>query len=268
MQSSTPRPFYKYNSNGNDFILIEGHDFKPRRGWSHWCHRRFGIGADGILFFQESRLADFKMVYLNADGREVGMCGNGARAVARHFFSHMMKDDQKETCFEVGPELYRARLCRDGRIAVSMNEYRGHGAIALEGLNRPREVVEMDYLDTGVPHLVCEWQGSSLEQAPLNEWAPIWRRDARFSEGVNVNFFLRVGEVVHVRTYERGVEAETWACGTGVVAVARHLWKGQKINGNQISFRVRGGRLDVEKDRDALVLIGESECVFQGHFQD
>lgn len=261
MRSKDKFSFYKYDSAGNDFILIEDEPFSPTQGWSRLCHRRFGIGADGVLFFCESKRADFKMVYFNADGAKVAMCGNGARAVAAHYFS---KHPQKmETKFEVGSEIYRSTQ-EGGRYSVEMNEYRDHGLISIDELSLPDFIIRRDYLDTGVPHLVLECN-QAIDAVNLTQLAHPLRHDKRFLEGVNVNiFYMDSSQKVHMRTFERGVEDETFACGTGAIAVARSVWRDRAGMSDKIDIQVLGGKLLARRTGERVELIGPSTCVYLG----
>lgn len=252
--------FFKYCSTGNDFLLIESAPFEYKVGWSELCHRRFGVGADGILFYAPSESVDFEMVYLNSDGGRVGMCGNGARAVAKHFFLQNQGEDT--VSFQVGSEIYHAY--RKGQlIGVSMNELRDYQSIDLADLDPQCEVNDRVYLNTGVPHLLFQTE-KPLHEIDLIRSAKPLRSDSRFAAGVNVSFYRLEGDKISLRTFERGVEEETYACGTGVAAVAQHLWHSGKVEEEQLTFSVKGGALEVVKTKDGLDLLGESKQVYSG----
>jgi diaminopimelate epimerase len=253
--------FFKYTSTGNDFILIEGEPFVPNESWAQLCHRRFGIGADGVLFYSPSSVADFKMTYFNADGAKVEMCGNGARALSAHFFSKNPKRD--EVSFEVGEVIYRSKKVQD-LFSVEMNEYRDHGSIKLDDLILPATTLQRDYLNTGVPHVVIEL-GQDIEQIDLEKLASPIRHDKRFVEGVNVNIFnILAKNEVKMRTWERGVEGETLSCGTGAMAVARSLWKNNPDVSDELEISVSGGKLRALLRENSAELLGPSLCVYRG----
>jgi diaminopimelate epimerase len=255
--------FTKYCSNGNDFVLFDGAPEGDSEMRQRLCDRRFGIGADGILYVLSSEQADFVMKYFNSDGNQVEMCGNGARAVARHFFIN--NPDKTKTSFLVGSDLYSAQINSDGLVGVGMNVFRDYQSIPLDDLELTSEIVDRAYLYTGVPHLVLEYSGK-LELAPLEKIAPPLRYDQRFNAGVNVNLYVFNGSTVHVRTWERGVEAETFACGTGVTAIARHLWESKRWTTPELTIFTRGGKLVAQKTATGLDLYGDSQQVFTGNY--
>jgi diaminopimelate epimerase len=261
LRSNDQFSFYKYNSAGNDFILIEAEPFVPSQGWAYWCHRRFGIGADGILFYCASTRAEFKMVYLNADGAQVSMCGNGARAVAAHYFKK--NPIQSETSFEVGDVIYSSRR-EDQLYSVVMNECKEHGAIPVDDFNLPKNFIHRDYLNTGVPHIVLE-SNEDIEQIDLKQIALPLRHDKRFLQGVNINIYqVLSNKKLKMRTFERGVEDETFACGTGAMAVAQSLWLHRPEISLELEVMVLGGLLRAKKTDQQTELLGPSECVYFG----
>ncbi len=266
MQSriTKPWPFFKYSSLGNDFVLIEGAPFDPSPfTWSGVCHRRFGVGADGVLFLAPSTQYDFKMIYLNADGNEVGMCGNGARALVKHFLS--LNPGKTQAVFETSQAVYRGSLHPSGLIALEMNEKFDQDIFELQDLDLPKEVKSSSYINTGVPHLCLEWSGD-LQTAPLLSFASRLRHHPRFTGGVNINIFSHVeGNTFRMRTFERGVEDETLACGTGAMAVAHHLWKTNSAS--ELILLAPGGELRASKKEGSFELVGGTEQVFSGLFQ-
>lgn len=254
--------FWKYSGAGNDFVLFEAKEraaFTPEL-LAQLCDRRFGVGADGVLFVSTSKQGpvDFVMNYLNADGNEVGMCGNGARACV-HWFTTQYQCT--ETTFETATGArYHGRLLGNGRAEVSMNEFRDYNQIPLQDIFSG----ESAYLDTGVPH--CVFILSEDQDIGDEGWmkmAPQVRNDARFAQGTNVNFVKVLGEkIVSARTYERGVEGETLACGTGAVAIARHLR--QTKGWQKTALYVPGGILEARFEADDCWLAGPIIQVFSG----
>lgn len=203
--------FFKYQGAGNDFIMIDNRN-KGLLGnestlYAQWCHRRFGIGADGLILLQEKPGYDFEMKYYNADGSESTMCGNGGRCVV--LFANHLGIINTDTTFWAIDGPHQARILPNGNISLQMGDV---SAITNDG--------DAFVLNTGSPHYVLQVpevnsinvfeQGKSVRNAP-----------AYAREGINVNF-LEIDDAEHlkVRTYERGVEDETYACGTGVTACA------------------------------------------------
>jgi diaminopimelate epimerase len=260
--------FAKLSATGNDFILFDNRDGllsgDESRFFQHLCQRRTGVGADGVLLIEPSSQADFRMRYFNADGFESEMCGNGARAAARYAALHGIAPPQMR--FVVSDEEYVASV-EGHRVRLRMRpprDFRTNLDIVVEnGL----EVG--GYIDTGVPHFVmfCNDLGSvDVVQVGLN-----YRRHSAFQpRGTNVDFVQVSGsQALRVRTYERGVEAETLACGTGVVAavlVAEQLGRVQL----PVTVDALGGRLEVSRDEDTghPVLAGEVVYVYDGVLGD
>ena len=209
-------PFIKYEGAGNDFVLLEGRHLDPLMDLSSLsaflCDRRKGIGADGLLLLTPSAVADYRMRIFNADGSEPSMCGNGAYCLIHYIdrfispFTTLSLETRHAIlqCRKIGEEI----ALNLGPASVL------HFPIHLEE-NTPCYVV-----NTGVPHAVL-WT-DQLNQIDLENRGRELRFDSRFAPcGVNVNFAkLTQGNVLQMRTYERGVEGETLACGTGAAAVA------------------------------------------------
>ncbi|MBH46735.1 MAG: diaminopimelate epimerase [Halobacteriovorax sp.] len=254
--------FWKYSGAGNDFILFHGAGSctLDNKLIQKLCDRKFGVGADGVLWINtEIKDHDFKMTYFNADGGEVEMCGNGARACVHWYCSRFNK---KDTAFITNhAETYQGKLLADQLASVTMNTYRDADAIKVSDLI---EAKESFYVNTGVPHAV--FMLDDKQDIQSNDWmklAPVARADSRFTKGCNINFAkLMAPASVIVRTYERGVEAETLACGTGAVAVARFL--NQKHGWNKIKIKVAGGDLEATFDESDCWLAGPIVQVFNG----
>ena len=262
--------FWKYQANGNDFVI-----FDDRRGslvkresafFNRICDRKIGVGADGILFLKESLTADYKMVYLNADGNEVSMCGNGARALT-HFVHNIAKlGASSEYTFETQNGVYNSRVSDNGRVYLTMTELYDEGAIEISDLIRDAEYSY--YLNTGVPH--CVFKMAGIDEFPLEKKGSEIRFDQRFEAGVNVNIFevIKVGEnhsELKMRTFERGVEAETLACGTGAMAVALTYLKSEK-KVDEVKIQTPGGTLVISIQGSKREFSGDVRLVFEGHF--
>ena len=212
--------FWKMSGSGNDFIVIDNRrgGVAPAAGAElarRLCQRNFSIGADGLILVERSREADFAWRFFNADGSEAAMCGNGGRCAAR--FAYLKGIAPARMRFMTGAGLIHAEV-KGERVKLQLplpSGYRERVAVAVDGRR-----VDPGFLVVGVPHAVVP--APALEQTPVAEWGRALRHDPAFGPaGANVNFFRVEGpRRLRVRTYERGVEAETMACGTGSVATA------------------------------------------------
>lgn len=253
--------FYKYQATGNDFVVIDNRDRHFPKGDADriagLCHRRFGIGADGLILLEEDPEADFRMVYFNADGHEGSMCGNGGRcAVAFAAFLGLVG----ETCrFVAADGLHRASL-QGGRVSLEMAEVR-------EIHTTPR----YSFLNTGSPHHVQ--QVDDLDDLDVFSEGKRIRYGLYGQEGSNVNFVApRGGDRLRVRTYERGVENETYSCGTGVTASALALYEAGVLTRPVVQVETLGGDLEVRFAQKSpgqfadIWLTGPAELVFKGEW--
>ncbi|PIP90562.1 MAG: diaminopimelate epimerase [Bdellovibrionales bacterium CG12_big_fil_rev_8_21_14_0_65_38_15] len=253
--------FWKYSGAGNDFILFSEvpHKFE-QIDLAKLCDRKFGIGADGLLIVKTNEVSsDFQMIYYNSDGGQVEMCGNGARSCA-HWFANEFHQT-KIKFLTASNAAYEAEVISEDFIKVTMNELKDVAAIDVADFYPQNESL---YLNTGVPHTVILLnQDQDIASTHWMKEAPKFRADKRFEKGCNINFVkvLKEGEVV-LRTFERGVEAETLACGTGAVAAARFL--NQKYNWNEINIKVAGGILKTEFIADQCWLAGPAKRIFEG----
>lgn len=258
--------FTKLSATGNDFILIDNREMifagNEVALFHQLCQRRTGIGADGILLIEKNPSCDFTMRYFNADGRESEMCGNGARATAYYAFQRGLAP--AEMSFEVHREAYRATV-RGHTVRLRLRK--PFGLQLKPGILDEVGMTEGGFIDTGVPHYVIFVD--DVEHTPVAELGKKYRHHAFFAPaGTNVNFVkVQSPSRLQLRTYERGVEAETLACGTGSVAsaVIAHLQK-------QMSFPMvvitRGGELMVYGDPslENLELEGAVRETFTGQF--
>ena len=267
MNKAFTHSFVKMNATGNDFIVIDNRDKKYKAEdkslWHSLCSLKTGIGADGVLLLEKSANADFKMRYINADGGEVEMCGNGARSITA--FAHDVLEEKKDTYrIETMNGIYHCSLDSEYGYKLQMTELYDVEKISLDSLklNCSRSM----YLNTGVPHSVFEVK--DLLNYPVFTEGKRVRYDAKFEKGTNANFFEVVGDNhLRVRTYERGVENETLSCGTGVTAtaIAAAKFYGWK---NEIILETLGGRLAVKFNSDftEVYLCGRVQKVFIGLF--
>ncbi|MDH3217459.1 MAG: diaminopimelate epimerase, partial [Candidatus Krumholzibacteria bacterium] len=224
--------FEKMNGAGNDFIMIDNQQGTIRLV-PEWirklCDRRRGIGADGLILIEPENGADFRMRYYNSDGGEAEMCGNGARCAAlfaKKLGLGRQDDDRVSLRFAAQPGLFDAKV-ESNRVSIRMTD----ATLFEQSVSLPvaggTEIVHV--INTGVPHaVVVESDVDSMSDREIVERGRLIRSHTRFApQGANANFVsLRNDCTVTIRTYERGVEGETLACGTGAVAgalVAAHL---------------------------------------------
>lgn len=208
--------FSKAVASGNDFIIFENKNFSSNVLKSiavKICDRKYGAGADGLLVAQKSKTADLMMRIFNSDGSEAEMCGNGVRCFI--LWAHNEKLARNKIKIETISGIIEGEVKKDGKVIVKMAasfDYRFNIGLSYNGMR-----VQGDYIDTGVPHFVVEVKDLTGIDALS------WGRFIRFHElfkpkGVNVDFMQKKNNGLHVRTYERGVEGETLACGTGCAA--------------------------------------------------
>jgi diaminopimelate epimerase len=260
--------FTKMNGAGNDFILIDnraGDIHLDRSQIARLCDRHRGIGADGILLLEmASHHADFRMRYFNADGGEAEMCGNGARCFAR--FANKVAGAQEKISFETPAGVISAELAGD-LVTLQMTEPTDLRLdIKLPVANENKTA---HFINSGVPHVVIPVP--RIDDVDARQEGSAIRYHKMFSpKGANVNFIQKRGaNKIAVRTYERGVEDETLACGTGVVASALVFAATENTNG-PITVIARGGdELQVgfeksDKQFRNVTLTGPAEFVFEG----
>jgi diaminopimelate epimerase len=259
--------FTKVTGAGNDFVLINDMDrslpLDPPALARLLCSRNFGVGADGILVVLPSTKADFTMGYWNADGSTGGMCGNGGRCIARYAYDRGIAG--VEMRFEAFGHVYRAAVTPLGirlQMKVPVGFRRGIP------LTWGSETYSSDYVNTGSPHAVVfvpDLEG--IDVVGMGRWI---RHHKEFApEGVNANFVQVVDAgTIRLRTYERGVEAETMACGTGSVASAL-IHRSKSAGTGAVSVLVRSGatlriHLGAAIETSAPELEGEAFNVFDG----
>jgi diaminopimelate epimerase len=220
MENIFPVAFTKMNGTGNDFLVIDHrHNFIPLDRQVFFsrqvCRRKFSAGADGVILIEDSENADFSWRFYNSDGSVAEMCGNGARCAAR--FAYRSGIAGKTMRFETLAGIIEAEICEGEDVRLRMTD--PFGLRETLSLNIAGRELEASFINTGVPHTVVFVEG---DDAPVREWGRAIRFDPVFQpEGANANFVtvLGPGEIL-ARTYERGVEDETRACGTGAVASA------------------------------------------------
>ncbi len=255
--------FYKYHGAGNDFIMIDNRgecfDVKDVEKIKFLCHRRFGIGADGMQIVQNHPDYDFEMIFVNSDGSMGSMCGNGGRCIVHyaHYVLKMIKDP-KHVKF----------LAPDGEHEAEINE-----EIIRLKMRDMANVTERN----GLPFVYCGTTPHNIKFVENLENFPVFPegKKLRYSDpdGVNANYVEIKNGVFNVRTYERGVEDETMACGTAATSVAIISHKLGILKENICHIKMPGGNLTVEFEpcvRQDLTtykniwLTGPAVCVFEG----
>jgi diaminopimelate epimerase len=260
--------FTKMNGAGNDFVMLDNRDGNvqlEREQISRICDRHRGIGADGILLLEKaSNGADFRMRYYNRDGGEAEMCGNGARCFAR--FANKIAGARNKFSFQTPAGLIGAELHGEV-VTLHMSEPEDLQLFVDLMVDEKKELVH--FINSGVPHVVVPVP--KVGDVDVRQRGAAIRHHKRFSpKGANVNFIEKRGaKKIAVRTYERGVEDETLACGTGVVASALIFGATEQVDG-PINVIVRSGsELSVGFEKEGVqfrdvTLAGPAEFVFEG----
>ncbi|WP_424359208.1 diaminopimelate epimerase [Methanocella sp. MCL-LM] len=266
--------FTKMQGNGNDFIVVDEFECpvpEDRKAAfaKKTCHRRFGVGADGVLFLAKPMHTSLHMRIFNEDGSEAEMCGNGIRCFVKYAVDHgHMKPGKDKVETKAGILEVEARV-EEGKtlVKVSMGkplfDPKKIPAAGLNNfINKPVHGYEVTAVNTGVPHAVIFVD--DVKAVDLMKDAPAIRFDLKtFPKGTNVNFVQREGQHLRVRTYERGVEGETLSCGTGSVAsaaVARYLG----YTRDQTTVTTAGGQLNISFVSDVAYMEGPAETVYEG----
>ena len=260
--------FTKMNGAGNDFVLLDnraGDLALTREQIARLCDRHRGVGADGVLVLERpTNGADFRMRYYNADGGEAEMCGNGARCFAR--YADRTAGPLEKVSFETPAGVIGAELI--GRLVTLQMGQPNDLRLGFE-VPVDREKIRAHYVDSGVPHVVVPVAG--IEEVDVRSLGAALRHHSMFApRGANANFSEQRGpRKIAIRTYERGVEDETLACGTGVVASAIIFSATENVSG-PIEVLVRGGdtlQVDFKRDGDIftdVTLTGPADFVFDG----
>lgn len=255
--------FKKYQGAGNDFVIIDNREgkFQPSIDTVEMlCDRNFGVGADGLMLLEKDEKNDFYMRYFNADGKESTMCGNGGRCISV-FAKSLGLGSPEKVVFNSIDGLHEAFFIEeDGEIFVKLK------------MIDVKEIEEHDdyyFINTGSPHYVKFVE--DLEEMDVFEEGQAVRNDPKFAPGgTNVNFVEIFDDEIFVRTYERGVEDETLACGTGSTAAAIATALFLESDQNNWDIEVMGGNLHVSFDRrddgtfENVWLTGPAEKVFEG----
>lgn len=257
-------PFFKYQGTGNDFIIIDNRDNKLTEiPVANWCDRRFGIGADGLMLLQKKQGYDFEMIYYNSDGNISSMCGNGGRCISSFAYSLGLSNNNKLNFLAVdGP--HEAIIHENSIVSLKMLD------VSKSSILKGQDFIE---LNTGSPHYVKKV--NYLDMSDFEEEARKIRHSEVYEkQGINVNFMEVLEsetDTVRVRTFERGVEAETYSCGTGVTAcvLSHSILLGAAMDTQSIKVQTQGGTLEVEFSQDSskffdIWLKGPAKKVFEG----
>lgn len=247
--------FSKYQGAGNDFILIDDRVSNfPIHLVEKLCHRRLGIGADGVILLQNSRKAAFRMRIFNSDGKEAAMCGNGIRCLFD--FARTLGFKEESYLVETMDAILQCRAVGD-RVSVLL------APPQLIVHNLPLLDNRIDVWNTGVPHAVLFVD--ELDKVPVAELGYLIRHHGHFQpHGVNVNFASHENGLLRMRTYERGVEGETLACGTGAAAVALSAHKRYNLPSPLQIYASSNDLLEVNVAEGKIELIGPVKAVFHG----
>lgn len=252
-------PFCKYHGTGNDFVMIDNRlETFPKNNIAlieKLCHRRFGIGADGLILLENDLDTDFRMVYFNSDGNQSSMCGNGGRCIVA--FAKKLNVISNTTTFIAIDGLHHAKIQDDGQVSLQM-----------KNVSEIKIADDYVFLNTGSPHHTMLVE--NLEKYKVKEMgAAIRYGDLYGQEGSNVNFVTQVTDnEFAIRTYERGVEDETLSCGTGATATAIAMFVLGKTKSKLQKINVEGGKLEVsfeEKEGffENVCLKGPATFVFE-----
>jgi diaminopimelate epimerase len=262
--------FYKYQGTGNDFVMIDNRqDIFPKDNIqliAHLCDRRFGIGGDGLILLENDTVAsnlamttDFKMVYYNSDGNQSSMCGNGGRCLVA--FAKKLNVIQNSTTFIATDGLHHATVADNGIVSLQMID-----------VTEVKITPDYVFMNTGSPHHVQ--LVDDLEHYNVKEnGARIRYGELYGKSGSNINFVKKTDATTFsLRTYERGVEDETLACGTGATAVAIAMNVIGETSETSINLNVEGGKLAVSFDKKDgqftnVFLKGPAEFVFKGEIE-
>lgn len=250
---------YKFHGAGNDFILIdciEKEEILSTKKIEELCNRHIGIGADGLILIEKSNKSSFRMLYFNSDGNEADMCGNGARCAFAFAFSKQYC--KSNDSFEASDGLHQGSI-------VSKKTHEWIVRITLHVSSAPAVIGDGSYFaNTGVPHNVRMVNDINSIDVK-NEGAKLRYNKQLFSDGANINFVSLKNNELYIRTYERGVENETLACGTGITASAlvANAFFGLSF---PITIHALGGLLRVDEQNGLLWLEGPARHVFTSNY--
>lgn len=272
--------FWKMNGAGNDFLVLNNLEEKlPLKALPllarTLCERHLSIGADGMMVVEAPTSGgDYKMLFFNSDGSMGEMCGNGARCICRYGYEIGLTGETQTiettagivTGKRIDSRLYQIRL--NDPTTIQPNH-----PLCVDGVTYPCAYVELG--NPGIPHAVIPYPGlKSADESDLRELGRKIRWHQDFPKGANVNFYEIIGEdLIYERTFERGVEDFTYACGTGTGSVVAVLTLQGKVSGQNVRVNMAGGQLIIDVDREDskiqnLYLTGPTNIVCKGEVTD
>jgi len=272
--------FWKMNGAGNDFLVLNNLEEKlspdvfPQMA-RILCERHMSIGADGLMVVDAPTLGgDFKMLFFNSDGSIGEMCGNGARCICRYGFENGLAGETQTIETTAGIVTGQRITQRQYRIRLNdVTTMQLHSSVEIDGIHYTCSYVELG--DPGIPHAVVPY--ANLQQAEESELRELGRKlrwHNAFPRGANVNFYEITGEdTVYERTFERGVEDFTYACGTGTGSTVAVLTLQGKVSGSGVKVNMTGGQLVIDAVREDsritdLYLTGPTNIVAKGEVTD
>ncbi len=274
--------FWKMNGAGNDFIIIDNRQGEiPADRIPEFakilCHRRLSIGADGFMVVDNPTPgieADFKMLFFNSDGSIGSMCGNGARCISRYAYETGLSGVKQ--CIETTAGIVLGKRLNETTYKIRLNNPTNINLnLDLKYEGKLYDCSYMEIGNPGVPHLVVPVKGlSSLSNEELRPLAKYFRNLSMFDKGVNINFYDKSGKNQYFeKTFERGVEDFTYACGTGTGALVTALTLKGETDGESVNVDMTGGKLTIQVRLDKgkvsdLYLTGPTNKVCVGEITD
>ncbi len=267
--------FYKMHGTGNDFIVVDNH----KAEYIDWryefvrriCQAHTGIGADGLLVIEHTHKADFRMRFFNSDGNESDMCVNGGRCIC--YLAHRLKLVGKKFTFLAGDGIHLAEILpeRQVKIQVLQHQMQDNRTFPVD-FKLSHSLYFKKFLNTGVPHVILG--GPDISGIPVEQIGRALRFHPYYKPaGTNVNFVQMISRTkpyaLGIRTFERGVDAETLSCGTGATAAALSFFaSGGSNEPKQVTMRTRGGNLIVSfiGDGEDVYLQGPVRIVYKGKY--
>ena len=257
--------FFKYEGTGNDFVIIDNRGLTFQKNdkilIQNICDRKKGVGADGLILLENHDELDFSMIYFNADGSELGFCGNGSRCIT-HLANNLniINDNAK---FKAIDGIHESKIT-NGRISVKMND------VLKSDIFKYNDKYSTTFVDTGSPHLIRIYENIDSIDI-VKEARELKLIYSEYTNGLNINFCQISDSKIKLRTYERGVEDETLSCGTGAVASAVFLKDSGLVSNDKIEILMKGGLLSVELNKEKnlfsdIWLSGEVNMVFKGGY--
>ena len=266
--------FLKMHGAGNDFIMVDNRipvleNFTPHFV-SHICRQHTGIGADGLILLENSHIADFRMRYFNSDGFESEMCANGSRCTC--YFAYLLGIIDGKHTFEAGDGVHSGEIISENivRVEVIYKQESVKHRFPVD-FKLPNSISFTGFINTGVPHLVLS--SDHVDSIDVEKIGRELRFHPFYSpEGTNINFVQLIkkggSERIKVRTFERGVDAETLSCGSGVTASAICFYLQNHLESEIIAVETRGGDLQVvlSNDLKLIYLEGPVKIIFKGEY--